>query len=60
MAVKLDRLSAVVYNIFVYTYFVMEVPHMKKVKISWKVKKVSNTARVNTMYCFKSCEKNQN
>ena len=33
---------------------------MKKVKISWKVKKVKNSARVNTMYCFKSCERNQN
>lgn len=33
---------------------------MKKVKVSWTVKKVKNSARVNTMYCFKNCEKNQN
>lgn len=38
----------------------MEVPHMNTMLISWKVKKVNNTARVNCMYCFKSCEKNQN
>ena len=33
---------------------------MKKVIIKWKVKKVKNTARVNMMYCFKSCSVNQN
>lgn len=33
---------------------------MKSVKISWKVKNVKDFARLNTMYCFKSCEKNQN
>ena len=33
---------------------------MKTVKISWNVKKVKNAARINAMYCFKSCEKNQN
>lgn len=33
---------------------------MKKITVSWKVKKVKDSARINTMYCFKSCEKNQN
>ncbi len=33
---------------------------MKSVKISWTVKNVKDSTRLNTMYCFKSCEKNQN
>ena len=33
---------------------------MKKLKITWKTKKVKNAARINSMYCFKNCEKNQN
>ncbi|GEM_PF-725679 len=33
---------------------------MKAIKLTWKVKKAKNSARVNQMYCFKSCEKNQN
>lgn len=32
----------------------------KKVKVTWKVRKVKDSARVNMMYCFKSCEVNQN
>ena len=36
---------------------------MKTIKLTWKAKKAKkakNSARVNQMYCFKSCEKNQN
>lgn len=33
---------------------------MKTIKLTWKTKKVKNSARVNQMYCFKSCGKNQN
>ena len=33
---------------------------MKTIKLAWKAKKAKNSARVNQMYCFKSCEKNQN
>ena len=33
---------------------------MKKLKVSWKVKKVNGSARANAMFCFKHCEKNQN
>ena len=33
---------------------------MKKIKVTWTVKKAKQEARVNTMYCFKNCEKNQN
>lgn len=33
---------------------------MKKIKVAWRVKMVKDSARVNAMYCFKSCEKNQN
>ena len=33
---------------------------MKKINISWKIKKVKDSARVNMMYCFKSCTANQN
>lgn len=33
---------------------------MRTVKISWKVKNVKDSSRLSTMYCFKSCEKNQN
>lgn len=33
---------------------------MKKIKVTWKSKKVNQDARVNSMYCFKNCEKNQN
>lgn len=33
---------------------------MEKLKVSWIVKKVKNAARVNAMYCFKNCDKNQN
>lgn len=32
----------------------------KTIKISWKVRKVVNSSRINRMYCFKSCEFNQN
>ena len=39
----------------------MKKDNMKKtIKISWKVRKVVDSSRVNTMYCFKSCWKNQN
>lgn len=31
-----------------------------KIKVSYKVKKVQDSTRVNMMYCFKSCEANQN
>jgi len=37
-----------------------EVFLMKTIKLTWKTKKVKNSARVNQMYCFKSCGKNQN
>jgi len=33
---------------------------MKTIKVAWKVKKTKDVARVNQMYCFKSCEANQN
>ena len=33
---------------------------MKKVKVTWTVKKVKDSSRVNAMYCFKNCDKNQN
>ncbi len=33
---------------------------MKKIKVSWKNKKVKKAARVSSMFCFKHCEKNQN
>lgn len=33
---------------------------MKKINISWKVKKVKDSSRVNMMYCFKTCTANQN
>ena len=33
---------------------------MKKIKVTWKNKKVKKDARVSSMYCFKNCEKNQN
>ena len=33
---------------------------MKNLKIKWKVKKVIDVSRVNMMYCFKSCNANQN
>lgn len=33
---------------------------MKTIKLAWKAKKAKNSARVNQMYCFKNCEKNQN
>ena len=33
---------------------------MKKITIQWNVKKTKDVARVNQMYCFKSCQANQN
>lgn len=33
---------------------------MATLKVAWKAKKVKDASRVNAMYCFKSCEKNQN
>ncbi|MCW2279404.1 hypothetical protein EDD73_14314 [Heliophilum fasciatum] len=33
---------------------------MKEIKLTWVVKKVEDTSRVNAMYCFKSCSANQN
>ena len=33
---------------------------MKTLKVSWTVKNVKDSARMNAMYCFKNCEKNQN
>lgn len=33
---------------------------MKKIKVTWKNKRVKKDARVSSMYCFKNCEKNQN
>ena len=31
---------------------------MKKIKVTWKNKKLKKDDRVSSMYCFKSCEKN--
>lgn len=33
---------------------------MKKIVLKWETKKVKDTTRMGMMYCFKSCEKNQN
>lgn len=33
---------------------------MKNITLTWKVVAKDNTSRVGAMYCFKSCEKNQN
>lgn len=33
---------------------------VKTLKVAWKIKKVKDTSRVNAMYCFKHCERNQN
>jgi hypothetical protein len=32
----------------------------KKISFNWKEKKVATTERVGAMYCFKSCDVNQN
>lgn len=32
----------------------------KKISFCWKEKKLSNAERVGAMYCFKSCDVNQN
>ena len=33
---------------------------MKKLRVEWNVKKINDSSRVGMMYCFKSCEANQN
>ena len=33
---------------------------MNSIQISWTVKTVNDSSRINSMYCFKSCERNQN
>ena len=33
---------------------------MKKITLQWTVKTVTDTTRVNLMYCFKICEANEN
>lgn len=33
---------------------------MKKIVIKWNVKKVKDSSRIGMMYCFKSCDVNQN
>lgn len=33
---------------------------MKKIEISWDVEEIKDESRVAAMYCFKSCNVNQN
>lgn len=38
----------------------MKADSNRKIRISYTVKKLKDCTRINAMYCFKLCEKNQN